>query len=90
MTGGRQQYMRRRTFMRRHFSCDPGGCGAKPGEPCRAYVQKPGKTTGSVLSDVHSARWRKFGAWARGELPLEDAQSSGRPENQEQETADDQ
>lgn len=55
----------RRTFIRENFACDLGGCGAAPGESCRAYVPKPGKTTGGTVPDVHAARWRAYHAWLR-------------------------
>jgi hypothetical protein len=64
--------------MRAHFACDPGGCGARPGEPCLNYTGRGGRY-GEPVEDVHAARLRKFRAWTRAEQQLE---SSGRSENQ--------
>lgn len=59
--------MRQRPFIRAHFACEPGGCGARPGEPCVAYVLKRGKTTGKPTQDVHAARWEAYFAWLNHE-----------------------
>jgi hypothetical protein len=57
---------RTRSLIRAIVACEPDGCGARPGEPCVAYVPKPGKTTGRATPDVHAARWRAFRAWLAG------------------------
>jgi hypothetical protein len=57
----------RRTWIREVAACEPDGCGAKPGQLCRAYVRKRGKTTGKVTYDVHAARWRAFRAYLRSQ-----------------------
>lgn len=67
-----------RPFIRRNFTCSPGGCGARPGEPCLNYTGRRGRY-GEPVEDVHAARWRKFRAWARGEQQTE---VSDQPENQ--------
>lgn len=54
-----------RSWIRQVTACEPGGCGARPGQPCIAYVPKRGKTTGRPTSDVHAARWRAFRAQQR-------------------------
>jgi hypothetical protein len=54
-----------RQFIRETTACEPGGCGAQPGQPCTAYVPKRGKTTGKPTADVHAARWRAFRARMR-------------------------
>ena len=54
-----------RSYVRQQAACEPGGCGAQPGEPCIAYVPKHGKTTGKPTGDVHAARWRAFRAQQR-------------------------
>jgi hypothetical protein len=59
--------MRSRRFIRDNFSCRPDGCGARSGEPCLNYTGRRGRY-GEPVTDVHAARWRKFSAWARGEL----------------------
>jgi hypothetical protein len=64
--------------MRAHFSCQPGGCGARPGESCLNYTGRGGRY-GEPVTDVHAARWRKFRAWTRAETGLE---TSDRSENQ--------
>jgi hypothetical protein len=51
-----------RGYVREMTACEPGGCGAQPGQPCVAYVAKRGKTTGKPTADVHAARWRAFRA----------------------------
>jgi hypothetical protein len=53
-----------RTFIRERFDCGPDGCGAKAGQPCVAYVPKPGKTTGKPTGNVHAARWAAYHTWA--------------------------
>lgn len=47
-----------RPKIRAAVGCD--ACGARAGERCRAYVQKPGKTVGKPTEDVHMARWRAY------------------------------
>jgi hypothetical protein len=64
--------MRQRPFIRAHFACAPRGCGARPGEPCVAYVPRRGKTTGKPTLDVHAARWERFFGWLHGEHGLDD------------------
>lgn len=59
--------MRTRRFIRENWGCRPDGCGARPGEPCLNYTGRHGNY-GEPVTDVHAARWRKFAAWARGEL----------------------
>src|ERR1700723_3809111 len=55
-----------RGYVRELTACEPDGCGAQPGQPCMAYVQKKGKTTGKPTGDVHAARWRAFRARLNG------------------------
>lgn len=59
--------MRIRPFIRARFACEPGGCGARAGEACVAYVSKRGKTTGKPTQDVHVARWKAFHGWLNHE-----------------------
>jgi hypothetical protein len=54
-----------RSMIREVVACEPDGCGAQPGEHCRAYVPKRGKTTGKPTGDVHAARWRAWRAWLK-------------------------
>jgi hypothetical protein len=55
-----------RGYVRELTACEPDGCGARPGQPCVAYVTKRGKTTGKPTGDVHAARWRAFRARLNG------------------------
>lgn len=54
-----------RTFIRDHFECRPGGCGAQPGEPCVAYraTRWSDPPVGRPSTNVHAPRWRAYHAW---------------------------
>lgn len=54
-----------RTFIREHFECRPGGCGAKAGESCVAYraTRWSDSPSGRPSTNVHAPRWRAFHAW---------------------------
>jgi hypothetical protein len=55
-----------RTYIRENFPCEPGGCGARPGDPCTSYIPVPGKSTGNLTSDVHAARRAAYLAYLKG------------------------
>jgi len=64
--------MKQRPFIRAHFACAPRGCGAEPGEPCRAYRDSwHGPASGRVMTDVHMARWKAYFGWLNHERGLD-------------------
>lgn len=52
-----------RPFIQTAFACEPGGCGARPGERCVSYAPKRDGVPGGPVEGVHAARWRAFRAW---------------------------
>lgn len=69
----------RRSYARSVAPCAPGGCGARIGEPCRAYrdTVRHGPASGEPVTDIHAARWRAFRAWLAD--PGRHAQPAGEP-----------
>lgn len=56
----------RRAYILENFPCEPDGCGARAGQPCRSYKPVSGRATGiSARDTIHQARrdayYREFG-----------------------------